>query len=91
MVENLAADAFDAAARHLGRREARRLFAKVAKKASEGRQADQTRNRELLREYDDELRKSPENLKSIPRLVACRGIQKTPAPWLRLKSEFADW
>jgi hypothetical protein len=71
-------DAFETAARHLGHDEARRLFAEVSKKSPKGRQADPDRNWHLLDRYDRAVSEAPEQIKSIPRLLARRLNSRNP-------------
>jgi hypothetical protein len=70
-VERLATDLFKAAVTHLGRPEARRLFAEVAKAPwKKGKQPNHDRNDQILEMYDNAAREQPDRIKSIPRLLA---------------------
>jgi len=70
-IERLVIDLFQTAVTHLGRREARRLFEETVKAPwKKGKQPHHDRNRQLLEKYDSAVRKAPNNIKSIPRMVA---------------------
>jgi hypothetical protein len=70
-VVRLATDLFATAVTHLGRPEARRLFADVAKAPwKKGKQPDRSRNDRLLEMYDNAVREAPDRVRSIPRLLA---------------------
>jgi hypothetical protein len=69
---------FETAARHLGHDEARCLFAELSKNSPKGKQADQDINRHLLDRYDRAVSEAPEQIKSIPRLLARRLNSRNP-------------
>jgi transketolase len=78
-VERLATDMFETAVTHLGRLEARRLFAEVAKAPwKKGKQPNRSRNDELLDMYDNAVREAPDRIRSIPRLLAKEMNPKNP-------------
>jgi hypothetical protein len=70
-IERLASDLFKTAVTHLGRPEARRLFAEAAKAPwKKGKQPNRDRNDRLLEMFDNAVREGPARIKSIPRLLA---------------------
>ena len=78
-LERLATDLFETAVTHLGRPEARRLFAEVVKAPwKRGKQPNRDRNHQLLEMYDNAVREAPDSIPSIPRLLAKRLHPKNP-------------
>jgi hypothetical protein len=70
-IQRLVIDMLQTAVTHLGRREARRLFEETVKAPwKKGKQPDHDRNRLLLEKYDNVVQEAPNNIKSIPRVVA---------------------
>src|SRR5260370_32906853 len=78
-VERLATDLFETAVTHLGRLEARRLFAEVAKAPwKRGKQPNRSRNDQLLEMYDSADLRAPNPLGPIPLLFATHPPPNTP-------------
>ena len=71
-VERLVAEVFETTVQHCGRREAKRLFAAIAKDEPKGKQADRERRRDLLEMFDAVLSEAPNKRKYAATIAARR-------------------
>jgi hypothetical protein len=84
----LARDAFESVATHLGHDEARRLFAELARKPPKGKQADRRKNKMILDCYDVAMNELGNPDGSLPGYVA--GLLKSNSPDFRSATEATE-